>query len=186
MRTSFKGALTALAAVGAAAVAPAAWACGPASYAPADWSGDGAQLLTPVNLGAPSIVGMWAVQFIDGGTGAQTDFGFTQWHADGTEFMNSAGHNPALQNYCIGVWAQTGPFSYHLTHYAEAYNPAGEGTPNGTLAVTLRITEDVTVDGRASSYSGHFSIDVVDSQTLAPVAGGHVQDGTVKGRRVTP
>ena len=186
MHTSFKGALAALAAIGAAAAAPAALACGPANYAPADWSGTSAQLLSPANLGTQSIVGMWAVQFFDGGTGAQTDFGFAQWHPDGTEFLNSAGHNPATQNYCMGVWAQTGPFSYHLTHYAEAYDPAGEATMNGKFAVTLRITEDVTVDGKSSSYSGHFSIDLVDPQTLAPIAGGHVQAGTVKGQRVNP
>src|SRR5215467_13944459 len=47
-----------------------------------------------------SIVGMWKVQFISKGNtthnppipdGAIVDFGYSQWHSDGTEILNSGG-----------------------------------------------------------------------------------------------
>src|SRR5580704_2977875 len=30
-------------------------------------------------------------------------FGYAQFHSDGTEFYNSGGFAPATQNYCLGV-----------------------------------------------------------------------------------
>jgi hypothetical protein len=37
------------------------------------------------------------------------DDGYSQWHADGTEIMNSGAHAPNTSNFCLGVWAQIGP-----------------------------------------------------------------------------
>jgi hypothetical protein len=67
-------------------------------------------------INTATIVGMWNIQFVSQGNtahnppipdGAQIDFGYSQWHSDGTEFMNSGGHAPATQNFCLGVWVRT-------------------------------------------------------------------------------
>ncbi len=64
-----------------------------------------------------TIVGMWKVQFISMGNtdrnppipdGASIDFGYVQWHSDGTEMMNSGTHAPSTQNFCMGVWRRNG------------------------------------------------------------------------------
>src|SRR5215470_5868510 len=39
------------------------------------------------------IVGMWSIRFVSDGT--EIDHGLSQWHSDGTEFMNSGGLSPA-------------------------------------------------------------------------------------------
>src|SRR5260221_14560101 len=62
-------------------------------------------------VGAP-IVGFWHVKFISKGTGfipdgTVVDMGFSQWHSDGTEILNSS-RPPATSNFCLGVWAKTG------------------------------------------------------------------------------
>lgn len=175
MRTSLKGTLAAATALACAAAAPAAFAgCGEGAMGqPAAWSGRAADLLTPTSLGSATIVGMWKIQFFVGQT--QVDFGYAQWHADGTEFMNSGGRAPATQNYCLGVWTQTGPFSYHLNHFAISYDNSG------VLNANVNIKEDVTVDAKADSFSGPFTIDVHDPND------GHVLQhvaGTVIGHRV--
>jgi len=35
--------------------------------------------------------------------GAQLDFGYTQWHSDGTELMNSGGHAANTGNFCVSA-----------------------------------------------------------------------------------
>ena len=59
-----------------------------------------------------SIVGMWNFQFVSKGNtahnpsipdGALLDFGYHQVHSDGTEIINSSGHAPATENFCLGV-----------------------------------------------------------------------------------
>jgi hypothetical protein len=181
MAMSIRGVFIGVAAlVSAAALAPAAWAgCGdPLVKAPASWGGTRGQadaLLTQVNLGTPSIVGMWSVSFTAGG--AVIDFGYSQWHSDGTEIMNSGGHTPASGNFCLGVWTQTGAFSYKLNHFALAYDP---GT--GALVAKINIKEDVVLDPKAMAFSGPFSIDAYNPTTGALLQ--HV-GGQVTGHRIT-
>jgi hypothetical protein len=63
------------------------------------------------NGGAPAgsaIVGFWHVTFVSKGTGfipdgTIVDMGFSQWHSDGTEILNSS-RPPATSNFCLGVW----------------------------------------------------------------------------------
>lgn len=110
--------------------------------------------------GNGSIVGMWSFTFVAGG---QTiDFGYVQWHSDGTELMNSGGRAPATENFCMGVWKQTAPNHYHLNHYALSYD---SGT--GNLNAKVNIKEDVTLNGNGTSYSGPFTLDVYDPHTNA-------------------
>src|SRR5437868_14202120 len=111
-----------------AALAPAAWAgCGESlSKTPASWQspsgGRTNPLLVQVQLPAatPSIVGLWSFTFHAGGH--TIDFGYAQWHSDGTEIMNSGGRAPSTENFCLGVWASTGTSSYHLNHWALSYD----------------------------------------------------------------
>ncbi|WP_297695174.1 hypothetical protein [Phenylobacterium sp.] len=171
-----RGPLLGLAALGSLALAAPAWAgCGDtATVSPAAWTGGSEAQLWRANLGTPSIIGMWSVQFFAGGN--MIDFGYAQWHADGTEIMNSGGRSPASENFCLGVWAQTGPFSYKLNHFALSYDP-GTGALNGKV----NIKEDVTLDQKGAQFDGTFTIDVFDPNSNALLQ--HV-GGRIVGRRV--
>lgn len=133
-------------------------------------------LLQPVGFSPlPSMVGMWAIKFVS--QGVQTDFGYTVWHSDGTEFLNSGGRAPATQNYCLGVWKQTGWYSYKLNHYALGYDPAG------TYVANVNIRETVTLDRGGNSFSGTFTTDAYDPKTGAHL--GAQLAGSISGTRVT-
>jgi len=117
--------------------------------------------------GSVSIVGMWNIQFLSMGNtthnppipdGAPLDFGYVQWHSDGTELMNSGGRAPATENFCMGVWQQTGRYTYVLNHFAITYN-ATTGLWNGKA----NITETVTLSPGGTKYSGTFTITVYDT-----------------------
>ena len=118
------------------------------------------------------IVGMWKFSFVsmnNRGIPDDTvvDWGFTQWHSDGTEITNSALRSPATQNFCLGVWKKDGPSSYKLNHQALNYDAGG------TLLGLAVIGEQVTVDKTGNTYSGTFSIDLFDTlgRNLAHVQG---------------
>ena len=156
MRLSTKASLLGLATLGlAAAAAPSAWAgCGDGAIHPASWSSgsDPASLLKVSNGGDAAIVGMWSIQMMAGGN--QIDFGYQQWHSDGTEIMNSGGRAPSTENFCLGVWTQTGSHSFHLNHYALSYDSSGN------LNAKINIKEDVTVQHQ--TFTGPFTLDVYD------------------------
>lgn len=120
-----------------------------------------------------SIVGMWQFRMMAGGQLA--DFGYQQWHSDGTELMNSGGRSPAIENFCMGVWKQTSEGRYHLNHFALSYDTSG------TLNARINIKEDVTVDRRNATYSGRFTLDAYDPKSNALLQ--HVA-GTVTAQRV--
>lgn len=106
-----------------------------------------------------SIVGMWSFKFTAGG--ATVDFGYVQWHSDGTELMNSGGRAPATENFCMGVWRQVAPSRYHLNHYALSYDSSG------VLNARVIIKEDVSLSSSGTSYSGPFTLDVYDPKSNA-------------------
>ena len=116
---------------------------------------------------AASIVGMWSVQFISMGNtkhnppipdGAQLDFGYVLWHGDGTEFMNSGGRSPSTQNFCMGVYDQTGRYTYQLNHFALTYN----GT-TGAWTGKVMIAESITLSPGGTKYSGTVTITSFDT-----------------------
>ena len=161
------------------AFAPAAWAgCGVNAAMlkkHASWTSEGQDnaMLMPVNLGQGTVVGMWSVTLTaNGGT---FDWGYQVWHNDGTEIMNSGSRAPATENFCMGVWAQTGPFSYKLNHFALSYDLGG------ALNARVNIKENVVVDAKGNAFSGPFTADIY-SPSGAPV--GHVA-GQIVGQRVT-
>jgi hypothetical protein len=81
-----------------------------------------------------SIVGMWDTQFISEGNttltppipdGAVIDFGYVQWHGEGTELFNSGSRAPATQNFCMGahgtLYVRFEPLRVHLRYEREPY-----------------------------------------------------------------
>ncbi len=124
---------------------------------------------------APSMVGMWDEKFVAGGK--QIDFGYSVWHSDGTEFLNSGGRAPVTQNYCLGVWTKTGAYTYQLNHLALSYDNSGN------LNARVQIKEDITLANDGMTFAGKFTIDVYDPAKGTTLLQ-HVA-GTITGKRVT-
>ena len=120
------------------------------------------------------IVGMWRVHFVAGGE--TFDFGYSQWHSDGTEILNSGGRAPATENFCLGVWKKTGHNDYKLNHFALSYDAT-----TGQLNANVNIREHVTLDHSGNNYAGTFTIDVF---TPGGVQVAHIE-GTITGERIT-
>ncbi len=160
----------------------------------------GSEWLIPVghetSVPNSGIVGLWNVSFVSDGVppnpvpeGVTTDFGTVQWHDDGTELMISGGRPPSTGDVCMGVWEQTGPFTYKLKHLALAWvssdTPPSMGGPGPSPAQFLGpaiISEVVTLNKSRDSYQGPFTIDQYnadESQLLVHIS------GTVRGTRVT-
>jgi hypothetical protein len=113
-----------------------------------------------------SIVGFWKVQLISAGNathspsipdGALIDFGYTQWHSDGTEIQNSAGVPGG--GFCLGVWGQTGYLTFELNHFPIAF-----ASPTGGVANYINIREQVTLSPSGDGYTGTFTENVYDSK----------------------
>ena len=130
-----------------------------------------------------SIAGMWGFQLISKGNtghnpsipdGALIDFGYAQWHSDGTEIQNSAGVPGG--GFCLGVWGQTGFLTFELNHFPIAFNPT-----SGAVANYINIREQLTLSSSGDSYTGTFNEDVYDAK------GNQVDHvaGTVVGTRMT-
>ncbi len=111
-----------------------------------------------------SIVGLWKFQLLSQGNtmhspsipdGALIDFGYTQWHSDGTEIQNSAGVPGG--GFCLGVWGQTGYSSFELNHFPIAFNPTTGGVAN-----YINIREQNTLSPSGDSYTGTFTENIYD------------------------
>jgi hypothetical protein len=108
-----------------------------------------------ISFKAPTIVGLWNEKFHSGGK--LFDFGYSVWHSDGTEILNSGGRAPSTQNFCLGVWKQTGSLSYTLTHPTFSYDAT-----TGKMNARVTIHEKVSLSADGNSFSGPFEIDVYD------------------------
>ena len=109
--------------------------------------------------------------------GTVLDQGFTTWHADGTEIMNS-GRAPITQSFCMGVWTRTGPQTYRLNHWALSWDSTGT-----TFIGPTNIREYIRLDNSQNGYSGRFTLTqyATDGKTqLAQL------QGNVTGMRVVP
>jgi hypothetical protein len=159
---------------------------GPSSFQPRSWqapakSRPGSLLLVSDDrFEGEGIVGFWKVAFVAEGNdgipdGAPIDFGFQQWHSDGTEILNSGARPPATGNFCLGVWKKVGRSRYRLNHFALS----SDG--NGNLIGPANIREEVVVDRDGDSYSGSFTIDQYDQSGNKLV---HIT-GRVTGTRIT-
>jgi hypothetical protein len=143
----------------------------------------------------PTIVGFWHVKMISDGVssgipggipkGAPVDAGYSQWHSDGTEIMNSGARAPNTGNFCLGVWTKVGPRQYTLNHFAASWDPTkgpiGPAGPAGELIGPANIKENMTLSMDGKSFTGTFSIDQYDEAGNLLV---HLQ-GSVTGTRIT-
>jgi hypothetical protein len=125
------------------------------------------------------IVGFWRVDLISEGNagipdGTVLDAGFSQWHSDGTEILNSS-RAPATQSFCLGVWERTSPSQYKLNHFTISWNP------DETLLGPGNIREVITLSPDHNSYAGTFTLDQYDpsGNNLVHLA------GQVKAKRIT-
>jgi len=99
--------------------------------------------------------------------GATLDDGYAQWHADGTEIMNSS-RDPATSSFCLGVWRRDGGRGYKLNHLALSWDNTGAlcvPQPGATscLVGTTNIREAITVDPGGNTYSGSVTIEQYDT-----------------------
>jgi len=106
-------------------------------------------------VGAP-ITGFWKVQ-LSLPDGTVIDDGYTAWHADGTEILNSS-RRPISGNFCLGVWKRTGRSTYKLNHFAMDWDPSGT-----TFIGPLNLKEEVVLDRNHNSYAGTFTVDQYDT-----------------------
>jgi hypothetical protein len=178
MKTFVRATTVVLVGIGAVTFASSASACSD-NLLPhqASWQGGSGGLFHQASMDSPgnhSIVGMWSFKMTP--TAGPGDFGYQQWHSDGTELMNSGGRAPATENFCMGVWRQVAPSRYHLNHLALSYDPS-----SGQINARVNIKEDVTLDPSGMNYSGSFTLDVYDPTGTTAVA--H-QNGQVTAQRV--
>ena len=128
------------------------------------YSGPKAAALKPASLelvskndwvGAP-ITGFWKVQ-LSLPDGTVIDDGYTTWHADGTEILNSS-RAPISGNFCMGVWKRTGRSTYKLNHFAMQWDPPG------TIFIgPINLKEEIVLDRTHNSYAGTFTADQYDT-----------------------
>ena len=122
------------------------------------------------------IVGMWRFTMtIPGPNGPVViDDGYSQWHEDGTEIMNSGAHAPNTSNFCLGVWKKINNH-YKLNHAAISWDSTG------TVQVgAANIVENVELGPKGNAFSGTFTITQYDmnGNVLEAVS------GNITGQRV--
>ena len=141
--------------------------------------------------GAPSIIGMWHVTFTSHGSdsdlpeGAPVDNALVVWHGDNTEIMNSY-RPPQDGDFCMGVWKQTGRYTYKLNHFAwfaNSYDPTSplSWSEIGPAQGPTHITEEITLSPDGTQYSGTFTLDAYDTSGNPSV---HIV-GVLSGTRIT-
>ena len=131
--------------------------------------------------GGGSIVGLWQEVFtaLPGPNNPEAfifDFGFQQFHSDGTELNSSGGVPPTIGNICIGVWERGAGGVINLRHVG--WNFAGNEVlgdlPTGYfyLEVTLRT------NSQGTAYSGTWKAASYDLGAGPLGSGGPPQPGT--------
>ena len=127
--------------------------------------------------------------------GSVVDHGYSVWHADGSEIMNS-GRPAGDTNFCLGTWAQTGARTYKLNHFTLSWFQSVSATPdlgvpplpglysvNNIFAGPGNISETITLARDGQSFSGTFAITQFD--TSGNVAPGFPITGNVSAKRLT-
>jgi hypothetical protein len=132
------------------------------------------------------IVGMWRFTMSITGPNGQPiviDDGYSQLHMDGTEIMNSGAHAPNTGNFCLGVWAQTGPGTYKINHFPLAWDSSGTAAQGPVhLVANVKLTDH-------DHFSGPFTLDVYswDGNEIVNASGPPIAHltGTFSATRVT-
>jgi hypothetical protein len=133
------------------------------------------------------IVGMWHVKFVVVGNnsaapnGTEFDAGYSVWHGDGTEIMNSGGRPPQSGDFCLGVWQKVNDHAYKLNHFAAGWDMTGSN-----FLGPAQIQEQITLDRAGNSFGGSFTIDqyIETNGILNPTPVAHFQ-GNITGTRIT-
>lgn len=188
MEAAFKKITAALAValVGVVLTAAANAACGDVSkpstsLQPQSWQemGVGSASLLQVSENADAIVGFWQVTLTAQGNpgppdGTVIDKGFSQFHSDGTEILNSS-RPPVTQSFCLGVWKRVSPGHYKLNHFPISWDQ------NSNLVGVANLREEVTLSHDGKTFTGTFTIDQYDQAGNLLV---HII-GQVNGTRIT-
>jgi len=129
---------------------------------PSSWQGDfGGASLLQVDATVDPIVGFWQVTLTAKGNnpgppdGVVIDKGFSQWHSDGTEILNSS-RAPVTQSFCLGVWKKLASGKYKLNHFPISWDP------NSNLVGVANLREEVTLSADGNTFTGTFTIDQYD------------------------
>ena len=145
------------------------------------------------------IVGLWRVKVLSRGNQAfgipdytVLDQGFSAWHSDGTEILNS-GRDPSTTNFCLGTWKQVGASSYKLAHYTMSWtgltvdakgnivvNPKTK-EPLNTYIGPGYIQEIVSIDPAGATFRGSFSVEQFDQNGKSQ----YVLNGDLFGTKIT-
>jgi hypothetical protein len=145
------------------------------------------------------IVGLWRIKVLSRGNQAfgipdytVLDQGFSAWHSDGTEILNS-GRDPVTTNFCLGTWKQVGASSYKLAHYTMSWsgltadakgnivlNPKTK-EPLNTYVGPGYIQEIVTLSAGKDSFQGTFSVEQFDPNGKSL----YVLNGDLFGTKIT-
>jgi hypothetical protein len=126
-----------------------------------------------------AIVGQWQVLMtaFPGTPGAFIfDFGFQQFHTDGTELMISGGVPPSIGNVCIGVWERGAGGAIQLRHMT--WNFVG-GEVLGDLPTGYFLL-DVTIhpNSQGTAYAGTWKAASYDLGAGPLGSGGPPQPGS--------
>ena len=130
----------------------------------------------------PSIVGFWHDKLVSRGTknvpdGTVLETGLTQWHSDHTEIDNNGSVPPISGNLCLGVWEQTGRYTYKLNHFPLPWDASGS-----TFLGPIQYWAEVTLNPKGTEYSGRFTLDQYDPTGKTLLS--HAQ-GIVTATRIT-
>ncbi len=126
------------------------------------------------------IVGFWYVRFTSDVPGMFFDWGYSQYHSDGTEILNSG---TGARKFCTGVWKKTGPSRYEVNHFAIAYD---YGTPPPFIGI-VNIRGTITVRSDHNRFAGTFTLGIYDQfgNLLEPPYGPGTVTGQMEGHRIT-
>jgi hypothetical protein len=130
------------------------------------------------NGGGP-IVGQWqVVMTASPGTPGEFifDFGFQQFHSDGTELMISGGVPPTIGNVCIGVWERQAGGAIHLRHMT--WNWAGNEVLGDPPTGYFLLEVTVRTNSQGTAYSGTWKTASFDLGAGPLGSGGPAQPGT--------
>ena len=124
------------------------------------------------------IVGLWRVIIASKGNGGipdgtVLDRGFSQWHADGTEILNSS-RPPVTQSFCLGTWKKVGPSKYVLNHFAISWDTNNNFAGLGNLRQEVQLSHD------GSRFNGTVTIEQFDANGMNPLR----INGVVTGQRI--
>lgn len=151
-------------------------------------SGGVAADVQPQGIGAHAprgaIAGFWRFAWTAPDGVSPIDWGYQQWHSDGTEITNSGGRPAKNGDFCLGVWEEHGAGSYSLNHWAIAWGNPPDFADDTMLTGLVNIREAVHIDANANKMTGTVALDLYQPDGETFIA--HIVEGTVEGVRITP